>query len=215
MIQKYNNNIERIVIDVIKIPENEREKTWINMRSVNSLRDYLDDFGSALSLYEFCRTLRSINPTNIDYMKWCSIAGRDGAMSMYHFSKVLFETNFRDCDYLINIIKFDEIKKARRKFRETFPDVNHIRNAVAHQAENMKNKQQIEKHSFSGSKEIPGIRINNSKNITISNTFIGNKFYYTFLRSIVCYELSAKTFSELVEITKIYYSVFSTQNKSK
>lgn len=208
MIPKYRHDINKIMVDISRIPQSEREATWINISSVNNLIGYVEDFGSALSLYEFCKTLSSINTVNADYRKWRLIAGRDGVMSMYHFWMILSGTNFRDCPTLSNFVDFCKLRDARKKFKQAFPDIEKVRHAVAHRAEIRQTLKKTTKNSFSGSISMPGININNVKNFSISDTFIENKLHWTINGEIIKYEFSINTLNKLTEITCDYYVGF-------
>lgn len=208
MIPKYRHDINKIMVDISRIPQSEREATWINISSVNNLIGYVEDFGAVCRLYEFCKSSRYTDRENSDYLKWSLVAGRDGAMSMYHFWMILSGTNFRDCPTLRNFIDFCKLKDARKKFKQAFPDIEKVRHAVAHRAEIRQTLKKTTKNSFSGSISMPGININNVKNFSISDSFIDNKFHCTINGKIITYELSINTLNKLTEITCDYYVGF-------
>ncbi len=208
MTHKSTDPIKTINIDFKAIPEGERQATWVIINSVNDLVRYVEDFRAALRLSEFCKFLLSVNRTSIDYQKWCFIAGRDGVMTLYHFKKVLLYTQFKDCPTLIMRIDHERLKSARKTFNKEFHDVENMRHAVAHRGETWQTMGKHEKNSFSGSISLPGIKIKNSNNGIIQDTYVENNFYYTFKGRILSYELSDRTLNIVSGIAREYYNGF-------
>jgi hypothetical protein len=71
---------------------------------------------------------------------WVFVAGRDGAMSIYHFAKSMegMMAFLGQCPTVLDKVDRTKLRSARKMLRELFPDFEAVRHAVAHAGELMK-----------------------------------------------------------------------------
>jgi len=80
---------------------------------------------------------------------WKRVAGRDGAMTIYHFHIALsgIQETVAECPTLSATIDRSLFRSANKLLRKYFPDYIDIRDAVAHTAETTRNHQKHDVHS--------------------------------------------------------------------
>ena len=74
--------------DLSKFPVAEQPHIQNVDRSLDNLPRYANTFGLAVDLLNFCRQNRATLPRPL-WMGWMGIAGRDGAMTLYHFDETM------------------------------------------------------------------------------------------------------------------------------
>jgi hypothetical protein len=129
--------------------------------------------------------------------RWTLIAGRDGAMTIYHFAKVLESIRqfaFLDCPTFKSRIDHHQLRAAQKMFDKWFPDALRLRHAVAHSVELDKNLKSKARHSR-------GI-------LTIRNAYVGTRFVNTHEGKAYSYEMSAQTVSHLKQVQSTFYKPF-------
>lgn len=203
-----------------RLPEPERNTAHLINSALLSLQGYVDDFRSAVRLYDFCRvqeaTKQLTGASNLpkqflkELPRWPFLAGRDGAMTIYHFSIALegLQTNIAKCPTLTPYVERPLLKSANKLLRKYFPDLEQIRHSVAHTADKMKTPEKHAEHSFSGSYSGLGIAIKKSTQVTIINSFQDRLFTNTWEGKVLSYELSQDTWKKLIAIKKEVWAAF-------
>lgn len=192
------------------VPETEREATWVLQSFIGSLASYVDDFEAALDLYDSVEFLQANKLIDRQFGKWKLIAARDGAMTIFHFEKVLVNSGkgFRDCPSLRNQVNHEVLRQARVRFSEVFPLAARIRHSTAHRAEMTETKQKVDSNAYSGPINTRFISVERAEGLTIDG-LLGRKFTTTHEGEISDYEISESTLAELANIARLFYSGFS------
>jgi hypothetical protein len=200
-------------ISIAEFPGGERQAiSHIGMLLLN-LELYIVNFDAAMSLSYFssgCIGMLSSGNAKIIamvpqkdpqlYMQWATIAGRDGAMTIYHFAKTLEAIRkfaFLDCPTFKARVDHQHLRIAQKLFAQWFPDFLHVRHAVAHSAELMKNLKSKQRHASGGT-------------WTIRDMYSGTKFINTFDGRECTYDMSVKTLSHLKKVQDACYIPFLT-----
>jgi hypothetical protein len=121
------------------LPEAERRIARNLLSSLPSLRGFENDFRIALELFDY---------SDRHQKGWHFIAARDGAMTIFHFAKVLenMMASIGQCPTILALVDRDKFKKVRKNLRELFPRFEAVRHSVAHAGELMKDPETAESH---------------------------------------------------------------------
>jgi hypothetical protein len=200
------------MIDPTHLPEVERDAAWQLSLAVNGLTKYVDAFEAALNLFDACIPWTTERPDlQRRFTAWQLLAARDGAMSLYHYSKILMGSHFKNCPSLRAYVDHRSIRKSRQVFNSAFPHIGDIRHSIAHAAELRETREKIATHSFSGDATSIGIS-DDVQGLTISNSVFERRFTTTFEKKILQYEISGETLSSLRTITTLFISAFDKIN---
>jgi hypothetical protein len=197
--------------------------SWNLRNSLVRLFVHARDFEAALGLFDFANehlTSPTLSNEQASMLKeWVRLAGRDGAMSIYHFGMTLRATQkliFRDCPVLSSRLgnaksKFRTVNKS---FNRTFPRWEKLRQAVAHAAENFSDPDERPKHFVAGPLSIEGLPRQGGAEtkIALYNVIAGRQFVYTFEKQVCSYQLSKESLNRLGEIRDMYYFIFGDRN---
>jgi hypothetical protein len=181
------------------VPPAERRAVEHLNDALSALARFVDQFASALDLYDFCHEKNDARSR-----PWMFIAGRDGALAIYHFGKAIEEgigTSLSQCPTVSDLADRTKLRSARRSLRDLVPNFEDVRDAIAHAGQLMKDSDTSGRHSIS----IPG-RV---KKLVYRNCFSGRKFQNTYNGKLQEYELSSQTLAELNRILQEFYSAFS------
>jgi hypothetical protein len=129
--------------------------------------------------------------------RWALLAGRDSAMTIYHFAKVLEAIRqfaFLDCPTFKSRIDHHHLRAAQKMSDRWFPDALSLRHAVAHSVE-------LDKDLKSKARNARGI-------LTIRNAYVGARFVNTHEGKVCSYEMSAQTLSRLKQVQDTFYKPF-------
>ena len=198
-------------INLDLLPPGERDAAWNLNSSINGLAAYVSDFQAALELFDFSQFFRRRNFVNQQFSKWQFLAARDGAMTMYHFSRVLIHSgkSFRECPSLLDLIDRSLLREPRRRFETQFPNVVRVRHSVAHTAEMTETTKARDGNAFSGSIDrAPLIKAENVKGLMITNSLSNREFTTTYEGDIISYEISSATLDTLSSIAREFYQAF-------
>lgn len=210
------HGLARPVVMRFDLPEREKHAAFLLQRRLDSLADYIENFVSAINLFEFCRDNISAKSSQHDFRNWQFIAARDGVMTIYHFGKSVTHLN----DILNKIpsvsrnVDTKALRNARKDFSSYFQKIDEIRNAVAHEAEKYQNQDKFRTHSFSGSSSQHGIKISRSSNIMISNTISDRKFVVTYNGQMHACEISTSSLEKLKGIAAGVFGAFGPRGTS-
>ena len=142
----------------------EAHDAWDLERKISHLQDYFEDFAAAVALADKCESelavmngpllqgpqsgpgfdmdryfenKRAIIESGQIYYRWINMAGRDGAMTLYHIAETfrVVKTLLHRCATLHEFVSEKFIKGLDREFANAFPDAEMLRDAVGHSAE--------------------------------------------------------------------------------
>lgn len=183
----------------LEIFENETEQARHLAELIRQLFRFVSDFEHAVSLYNFCNTFSPVT------RHWSFIAGRDGAMTLYHIADIInaVQNGFRDCPNLSSNVDHRSIRSARRAFKQYFPMTNALRNAVAHSGERNKTRDLWKENTVSTVEERFKKFIvfqGEGSTIDIDECFFEDDFAKTFKGRIVYYEISRESLAKLLTI---------------
>jgi hypothetical protein len=206
-----------LTFDPNKVPP-----TNASRRCEQSLRNICDNktrFAYAIELFDFAAvprrrflTARSAGTARRN-QHWREIAGRDGGLSIYHFSSSLkaVTTWVNKDPNLLSQVDSKKLREAGRLFKRTFPDSKSLRHAIAHSADRLSTEQEVKSHTHSAV-----FRLSTDPTQTIQAQFIlgegfgGRVFHSMWEGSFVSYELSERTLEALTTVESSVITSFST-----
>lgn len=174
------------------LPESEQDSADLIQFLLMSMDSYHQDFVAAVELY---RHLASVIPP-LSISRWPSIPVRDGAMSLFHFWKSMagIRKELPLCPTLSALVDTELLGEAGQHFGNAFPQVELLRRAVSHSAE-----------------ELAGIlrdTQNTDSGVVIISSVAGNTFQTTKDGQRLGYEISDKTAQTLGQIKETFFSGF-------
>jgi hypothetical protein len=179
---------------------------------------YRKRFEWAIALFEFStgefrEKYYRISPEKLGkYNGWRFIAGRDGAMSLYHFRQAMTHANSwaqKDAA-LSKHIDRKMIKCANAKFDNKFPYTEKIRHSVSHSSDLLQTEKEIREHF------VPAIfwradmpHIEKAVEFIHNDQFDGRLFVTHFGKALLSYELSEASLQILEEIERLFFGAYS------
>jgi hypothetical protein len=142
---------------------------------------------------------------------WQSMAGRDGALTIYHFGSTIdgLKNSLPSCPALNAQIDRRTLKDSSRIFEATFPGYIAIRNAFAHVADLSKTVEKRMKHAIQGLFKTKWFFSEYPAGITwLPGNMNGNTYAVSFKGGAFTYELSRENAGRLTEIKDRIYSAF-------
>jgi hypothetical protein len=175
-------------------------------------------FEWAIALFEFStkefgKQYYKVAPEKLHrYNGWRFIAGRDGAMSLYHFRQAMTHANsWAQKDALLSKhIDRETIKRAQANFDERFPCIEKIRHSVSHSSDLLRTENEIRKHFVSATfrrADMP--HIEKEVEFIHNDQFDGRLFVTHFGKALLRYELSGASLQILEEIERLFFSAYS------
>ena len=154
------------LFDFAEIPEAEKQAASALQHCLWNLEQFTRAFQSDLALfdYSYARFLDEMkNVTTIEISErrpddpskgWMTIAGRDGAMSIYHFGTAMkgVRDGLARCPTLRTKVVHNELRAAIRKFEGRMPVYVDMRDAVAHAADLLLSPEHMREHRRATSK---------------------------------------------------------------
>lgn len=210
-------------INFDKVPPKERDAAHSVQSGALDLTNYVEQFGAALNLFDFCASQefhinnqpRPLLPQHIRFLEtsrgWAHMAGRQGAMAIYHFGVACdgIREALTECDTVRNAMDYNAFKQARRAFRKAFPDSENVRHAVAHVADKIKTPAKVREHGFTGSHNIgTGLVISDSTLNTFTDIIVGRTITNSWSGKLYSYELSTQTRDTLEQIKHAVWLAF-------
>ncbi|RVG68165.1 hypothetical protein [Sinorhizobium meliloti] len=195
------------------IPEEEHEIATHLSFLLYKLHTYAEDFLSGLLLFDNVGTLAERAGPEYERIvsKWLFIAARDGAMTIFHYGKVLhlIRSSMGKCPAFRSRVDVDALRQCARDFDAAFPLYIQIRNAIAHAGEMLQLEKQ-KQHSISGAIDIPGFIKGFLNEATLNANIVGRDFGYTFEGAYITYSVSHENYSKLLEIKNGAFEAFSS-----
>ena len=212
-------------IDWERLPEVERDAGYLVQIGLMNLGTYIDDFAAAGTLFTHCQRgmdyIRQLpepkEPDAIEllknYARWIYLAGRDGALTIYHFGIACdgIRQSLAGCPTLRAKVDTTALRAAVRDCRKHFPNSEVIRHSIAHAADKVRSPQTFQEHSFSGSFKLGDLDIDDKKGITVTHAFVGQSFFNSWKGKIHSYELSPATLHKLMAIKNAIWDRFEPE----
>ena len=177
---------------------------------LRELASYTDDFAAALELFDMAskdvpQLFASFDSSPeekraIDTKRrWCFIAAKDGAMTVYHFGQTLdlIRGGLGDCPTLRAMIDTDVLKEVDKRFKRKFPFYERLRHAVAHQS------------IVSKAPYMAVVRSDGSGRLIITGSLSGRRFISVWKEHRVEYEISDPTLKELASMRDCVFTAFA------
>lgn len=141
---------------------------------------------------------------------WLFVPARDGAISLFHYIKVLgfIRSSFQNCPTFRSAVDTDSLRRSEKAFKECFPFAESLRHAVAHAAELVKSEAEIKKHGVSNYNK-GSTRIEGNGRVILRDHLDGDTFTYTFEGECVYYDLNQDTINNIAKITQDIFNSFS------
>jgi hypothetical protein len=233
-----------LIISVL--PKEHQERAWTISSSLSSLLTYVGQVEAALELLKFASSqihdvstqisevmsraqsagepfrgfddIRQLGTTRSTLSEWTLIAGRDAAMTVYHFAETIEATKLllHECPPLKAMVDWKEIRKAQKRFSAAFPQYEMIRHAVAHDGELADSPKAFKKNSHSGEYQKGGLSIDEgSTNIRFTGS-LGGELAVTIKGSILTFALNDYTLEKLRDALVDFYNCFrNAESKTK
>lgn len=186
------------------LPENERDFAFKLSDAFMRISFFVEEFNSALSLYDFCDVEREMVDNN-----WKMVAGRDGAMTIWHFYNAMegirHSLDRRKYPVLVSLIDFDALRGATKRLRDAFPQFQDLRTSVAHSGEFAIDFDA--EHATKSSTSVGSFQVGAGS--TISNSFFGRRFTNSFGGATQSYEMSGSSLAVLDGVRKDFFGAFA------
>jgi hypothetical protein len=205
--------------EVNRLPPEERKPTLILEGTLNSLHAYCDDFAAAIHLFDFCEknieqnkdasaNLRRV----VLWQSWQKLAGRDGAMTIFHFGKALAGAGMTlgSCPTIRRGLDATKLRSARKLFNQKFPRNEDARHAVAHAGELWSTPAKVDKNIAREPRHMAEFMGCGIDELVVRDSFVGGRFTNTFEGKVISYELNRLTLSDLEHVKYEFYSAFLT-----
>jgi hypothetical protein len=235
-------------LDATGIPEIEKPAFDHIVHLLQHLGMHTENFYMALHLYDVCerehnaffqQTLREatasgkLDKSKLDmagqverfrvYSGWQEIATRDGAMSIYHFGRIVKATksSLAACRTLSAKIDHENLHIAVNSVESSFPRDTAIRHVVGHAADFTQSIRARENHSVKGSFKAnvgsAGIEIKKPAGglTQFTGNSSGRSFFVTLDGKVYGYELSQATGDRLKSIRARVHASFAAATISK
>src|SRR5438067_575630 len=173
-------------INMELLPPEEQLIAWrVSSIGLRGLLLYSRGFQVALSLFDFAKANvpeKGKEPeVGLPFNEWMYVAGRDGALTIFHFGKALCEIRdviFQQCPALKSFLEPKAFKSIVGSFNIAFPRWEAVRHAIAHDGELHTNPIQAEEHYVHGpAAGIPGFNpLGEGVRRALSNVLIGRRF---------------------------------------
>jgi hypothetical protein len=179
---------------------------------------YRKRFEFAIALFEFSteeyrNKFHKIAPEKLSkYNGWRFIAGRDGAMSLYHFRQAMKHANSwaQKDGILSKHIDRATIKSATVKFDDRFPHIDKIRDSVSHSSDLLRTEKEIRENFVSATfrrADMP--QIEREVELVHNDHFNERLFVTYFKKQQFSYELSEASLYILQEVENLFFSAYS------
>lgn len=194
-----------------------------------ALNCYSSDFYYSLVLFDFARMNSSKYiknyPTASDcptpeeerfiqemdiFRAWSPLAARDGAMTLFHFSKTLdaLKACVANCPSISRVVDHDEFRDIRRSFKKQFPDFEGVRHGVAHSGELLKDQKRRELNSVTGPIALGGgLELSEGAQMMGGEIIINRHFKKVYEGRLVSYELSPENWQFLEQLVDRIYAL--------
>jgi hypothetical protein len=201
-----------MIFHVSKFPSEEQTHVRHVDSSLFNLRHHADTFAAAVNLRIFCVQNLTALPAPLP-IQWMAIAGRDGAMTLYHFDETMdgIVSSLDLVPTLMANIDHKNLRIYRKLFNSFFPGFENIRHAVAHRAELTRDRRSFERNAFTGKLSGRVIQAADGvSNLMMTDCFDGDKFTTTHEGQLLTYELNAKSHEKIVRVCERFIGAFTS-----
>jgi hypothetical protein len=189
-------------LSLATIPEKEKEAVQAVQNGLRNLATYVQHFSAALALFHHAEQILAQQEQHSDIRQaargWKFLAGRDGAMTIYHFG-IAAEGVRRAlglCPTLRPAVDILALRRATKACRSHFPAFEKMRHAVAHAAEKLKTPKQRKEHAVGGK-------------LNIGQNFIpGNTFQTSWESEVLTYGLSKESLDAMESDRRAIWAAF-------
>lgn len=204
-----------IRIDRATLPEGERDPAASIEQNLVALQNNAEEFRQTVDLYRFAhareRHLSQLDRgQRRDMIALVKIAGRNGAVVAYSFSRLMEAINATKAPIMWSKADMAEKKKATRLFASEFPSIAAIRQSAAHPGELAKNSVEQERHRLKAPLEHPAVQA--TEGVYIEGLMHAApdslNFGATFEGKLAQYELSMAKADVLDAVTDHYCRTF-------
>jgi hypothetical protein len=213
-------------LDVAALPVAEQESADLINEQLASLQSYVEDFTAALDLFDFTDAMLDRHTKlrreggaadgELERLqragRWRYVAGRDGAMTVYHFATVFaaIQTTTAASPSISADRSF--FKRANKLLDRAFPSLIRLRDSIAHAGWRVKTTARYSNSSVSGGFSKDGLEVRADK-VSFSNSFVNRNFTNTWQGKAYSYELSKESLAQLVAARNEIWSAFETSGR--
>jgi hypothetical protein len=190
------------------VPENEKRAVGDAGSALHIIAMTAATWASALDLYKFA----SSKPAGIaeaNARTWRFIAAREGAMQLFHLADQLHDyasMHLRDCPTMAKFVDKQMLKNAIKLLEARFPNIEAMRDSVAHWGERVSRPRTHEAGDF----EIDGqIRATGEGRIFAGGSLIGDKYVVTARGIVLELEITDETLNKIVGIVSMFFDAFA------
>ncbi|TIP06462.1 MAG: hypothetical protein E5X72_01725 [Mesorhizobium sp.] len=150
---------------VNRLPEGEEEAGMLMLFALVRLNGYLCDLQAAIGLIDHVEAVRlQVTGSQMDQVRkngsqhmlslWMDMAGRDAAMTLFHYDKTLsaIRSEMRHVPFICSKTDHPRLRAAAKAFREGFPTAEKARHGVGHRAETLAGIASVKVHAIDGKK---------------------------------------------------------------
>ena len=205
-------------IDRSRIPADQTEAFLHIVTLLAELGLYERHFLLAVYLYEYSRDAAA---EITDFVKlewslwttggWQMIAGRDGAMTIYHFASAIegLQASLKDCPALTAQVEHREIRNARGIFDGAFPGYARMRHTIAHVADFSQTLTKKKSHSVKGQFKKSWFSSEDEKGLTwLRGNMNDDTYAVTYNGEVFTYDLNRQSAAKSRSIKQRVYSAF-------
>jgi hypothetical protein len=224
------------ILDVDKLSSDEVIALRVIEANIDAIGEYLDKFRSAISLFDYIEEpLKAAAETGMgtvfEISQWHTIAARDGAMTIYHFSDIIIGTSqtVKSCKPLDSLFDWKQYRAAINLYKQFFPTGETMRNAVGHSGEMLSQPAALRHNAFRGSYKGPGLTIGPDGirgggpsqmtsigysgpswdgGVILRDCMQGRIYTATKSGSLLTYELSQNSLDKLERVAESFISAF-------
>lgn len=204
-----------------RFPEAEKDLARSLQHSLMAIEGYVEGFASALALFDLCEREIKVLDAEREYDKkikrhdrrqqfmglysqlisWLGIAARDGAMTIWHFSKAIQTARAlaNKCPTMQASLDRPRIKSAFTIFNCHFTCPQQIRDSVAHEFDASK----VIEESYIGH----GVALL-GQGSSLHGIIYGRSYATTYKGKVISYELSQRSLDVLVKTESEFFAAF-------
>jgi len=208
------------VLRIAALPPDERGEAQVIADALIGLDNFAKNFWAALSLFTYASSeYRKADLLPEDgrewvmslYFSWLFVAGRDGAMTVFHLVKSIevIQDRLHCCPTLAAEIDLLALRKVRKTFQRSFKDWEGVRHTVGHSADLKNTAARRAVHSVKTG--IPGIiELRDGASLILNGCFVGDEFMSTFEGRQVSYALTAESHRVICKMVDDVYAIFQS-----
>ncbi|MEH2522038.1 hypothetical protein V1279_007611 [Bradyrhizobium sp. AZCC 1610] len=148
------------------LPPAEHPGAMVLIFNLVQISRLVDDFGAAVALLDYVeKSAADVNAVSPGTSKpieiarvvhvlrlWNGMAGRDAAMTVFHFGKTLaaIRSGLNSLPSIIDDVEHTRLRAAAKRFRQDFPNFEKTRNGTGHRAELTASVNSLSEHLAGG-----------------------------------------------------------------